>query len=302
LGMADDAAVYQLNEQQAMISTVDFFTPVVDDPYEYGTIAAANSMSDVYAMGGEVLFALNIGAFPDQMEPAIITEIMRGGAEKVIEAGAVIAGGHTVSDEEPKYGLVVMGTVHPQRILTKGGARPGDLLILTKSLGTGVISTALKREVADPAHVAGMVASMQRLNRDAAQAVQAVGGIKAATDVTGFGLLGHSMEMAKATDCKFVFDLHQIPLLEGVLDYAADFVFPGGATNNRMFFEKDVTFAAGISEAQQMILWDPQTSGGLLIAVPGERWPAFEQACQERAQAAWVVGLVSDGDGVEVRP
>jgi len=143
---------------------------------------------------------------------------------------------------------------------------------------------------------------MQRLGRAAAQALHAVGGMKAATDITGFGLLGHSLEMAKATGCKFVFELHQIPLLEGVMDYAADFVFPGGATNNRMFFEKDVTFAAGVSEAQRMILWDPQTSGGLLIAVPGERWPALEQACQERAQAAWVVGQVSDGDGVEVRP
>jgi selenide,water dikinase len=272
---------------------------VVDDPYDYGTIAAANSMSDVYAMGGEVLFALNIGAFPDQMEPAIITEIMRGGAEKVLEAGAVIAGGHTVSDEEPKYGLVVMGMVHPQRILTKGGACPGDLLILTKPLGTGVISTALKREVAASNHVAGMVASMQHLNRAAAQAAQATGGIKAATDITGFGLLGHSMEMAKATGCKFVFDLHRIPLLEGVIDYAADFVFPGGATNNRLFFEKDVTFAADLSEAQRMILWDPQTSGGLLLAVPVERWPAFEQDCQERGQTAWVIGRVSDGYGIE---
>jgi len=168
LGAADDAAVYQLNAQQAIIHTVDFFTPVVDDPYDYGAIAAANAMSDVYAMGGEVLFALNIGAFPAQMAPAIITDILRGGAEKVLEAGAIIAGGHTVTDEEPKYGLAVSGIIHPERILTKGGARPGDLLVLTKPLGTGVISTALKRELAAPVHVASMVASMQCLNRAAA--------------------------------------------------------------------------------------------------------------------------------------
>jgi selenide,water dikinase len=302
LGVADDAAVYQLNEQQAIIHTLDFFTPVVDDPYDYGAIAAANAMSDVYAMGGEVLFALNIGAFPVQMEPTIITEILRGGAEKVREAGAVIAGGHTVTDEEPKYGLAVSGIIHPERILTKGGACPGDLLVLTKPLGTGAISTALKRNMAAPEHVAGMVASMKRLNRAAAQAVQAAGGIKAATDITGFGLLGHSMEMANATGCQFVFAMHQIPLLEGVMGYASELVFPGGATNNRLFFEPAVTFATDLSEAQRMILWDPQTSGGLLIAVPAERLQAFQQACQERQQAAWVIGQVRNGSGIAVLP
>jgi selenide,water dikinase len=302
LGVADDAAVYQLNEQQAIIHTLDFFTPVVDDPYDYGAIAAANAMSDVYAMGGEVLFALNIGAFPVQMEPTIITEILRGGADKVREAGAVIAGGHTVTDEEPKYGLAVSGIIHPERILTKGGACPGDLLVLTKPLGTGAISTALKRNMAAPEHVAGMVASMKRLNRAAAQAVQAAGGIKAATDITGFGLLGHSMEMANATGCQFVFAMHQIPLLEGVMGYASELVFPGGATNNRLFFEPAVTFATDLSEAQRMILWDPQTSGGLLIAVPAERLQAFQQACQERQQAAWVIGQVRNGSGIAVLP
>lgn len=188
LSVADDAAVYQLNAEQALIHTLDFFTPVVDDPYDYGAIAAANAMSDVYAMGGEVLLALNIGAFPADMPPPIITEILHGGAEKVREAGAIIAGGHTVTDAEPKYGLAVSGLMHPARILTKGGARPGDLFVLTKPLGTGVISTALKREVAAPAHVAGMVASMQCLNHAAAQAAQATGDIRAATDMTGLGL------------------------------------------------------------------------------------------------------------------
>jgi selenide,water dikinase len=302
LGMADDAAVYKLNEQQAIINTIDFFTPVVDDPYDYGAIAAANSMSDVYAMGGEVTFALNVGAFPASMEPALIAEILRGGAEKVIEAGAVIAGGHTVTDDEPKYGLAVTGMVHPERIFTKGGAKPGDALVLTKPLGTGTISTALKRGLADPVHVAGMVASMKRLNRAAAQAGQAVGGIKAVTDITGFGLLGHGMEMAQASNSKLLLELNRIPLLDGAADYAAQFIFPGGASNNKMFFEKDVTFAPTIPDDRQWLLWDPQTSGGLLMAIPAERLADFQSICAERNQPAWVVGQVIAGSGIEVVP
>lgn len=302
LGMADDAAVYKLNDQQAIINTIDFFTPVVDDPYDYGAIAAANSMSDVYAMGGEVTFALNVGAFPADMEPALITEILRGGAEKVIEAGAVIAGGHTVTDDEPKYGLAVTGMVHPERIFTKGGAKPGDMLVLTKPLGTGTISTALKRGLADPAHVAEMVASMKRLNRAAAQAGQVVGGIKAVTDITGFGLLGHGMEMAQASNSKLLLELSQIPLFDGAADYAAQFIFPGGASNNKMFFEKDVTFAPTIPDDRQWLLWDPQTSGGLLMAIPIERLADFQSICAERNQPAWVVGQVIAGNGIEVVP
>jgi selenide,water dikinase len=302
LGVADDAAIYKLNDEQAIVNTLDFFTPVVDDPYDYGAIAAANSMSDVYAMGGEVTFALNIGAFPERMDPAIIAEILRGGAEKVIEAGAVIAGGHTITDDEPKYGLAVTGIVHPQRFFTKAGANPGDALVLTKPLGTGSISTALKREIADSNHVATMVESMKRLNRIAAQAAQTTGGIKAVTDVTGFGLLGHAMEMANASKQKFVFEMNQVPLLDGVTTYAADFVFPGGAMNNKVHFERDITFAATLSAEQQMILWDPQTSGGLLLALPSERLADFQRACTERGQAAWVVGQVTSGSGIEVLP
>jgi selenide,water dikinase len=300
--MADDAAVYKLNETQAIINTIDFFTPVVDDPYDYGAIAAANSMSDVYAMGGEVTFALNVGAFPAGMDPAIIAEILRGGAEKVIEAGAVIAGGHTVTDDEPKYGLAVVGLVHPERLFTKGGAKPGDRLVLTKPIGTGTISTALKRELADPVHVAAMVASMKRLNRRAAQAGQAVGGIKAATDITGFGLLGHGMEMAQASSSKFVLELNQIPLLDGAAVYAAQFIFPGGAANNKMFYEKDVAFAPAIPDDRQWLLWDPQTSGGLLLAVPAERLADFQSICAEQDQPAWVIGQVVPGSGIEVLP
>jgi selenide,water dikinase len=302
LGVADDAAIYKLNDEQALISTLDFFTPVVDDPYHYGAIAAANSMSDVYAMGGEVTFALNIGAFPAGMDPAIVTEILRGGAEKALEAGAVIAGGHTITDDEPKYGLAVIGLVHPKRYFTKGGARPGDYLVLTKPLGTGSISTALKREVANPAHVEKMVESMLRLNRAAAQAAQATGGVKSATDITGFGLLGHAMEMARPAGCKFIFELNQIPLLEGLAGYAAEFIFPGGASNNKLFFEKDVTFAGALTDAQQMILWDPQTSGGLLLVLPAERLADFQDICREKQQPAWVIGQVTQGEGIEVLP
>jgi selenide,water dikinase len=320
LDIADDAAIYKLNDEQAIINTVDFFTPVVDNPYDYGAIAAANSMSDVYAMGGEVTFALNVGAFPANMAPEIISQILRGGAEKVIEAGAVIAGGHTITDDEPKYGLAVTGLVHPKRFFTKGGAQPGDVLVLTKPLGSGTISTALKREIADPAHVAAMVESMKRLNRGAARAGQAVGGIKAVTDITGFGLLGHAMEMVKASGRKsgrksarksgrkFVFEINQIPLLDGAATYAADFVFPGGMANNKMYFEGAVTFAPGISDDRQWLLWDPQTSGGLLLAVPPERLDDFLSACTENGNnsPAWVIGQVVDdeaivtGGGIEV--
>lgn len=298
LHVADDSAIYKLNDQQAIVNTIDFFTPVVDDPYDYGAIAAANAMSDVYAMGGEVLFALNVGAFPGSMDPAVITEILRGGTEKVIEAGAVVAGGHTINDDEPKYGLAVTGLVHPERFFTKGGAQPGDVLVLSKPLGTGTISTALKRGIAGPGQVAAMVDWMKRLNRRAAQAAQAVGGIKAATDITGFGLLGHAMEMAKASGCKLVFEMNQIPLMAGATTYAADFVFPGGAANNKMYFEPEVWFAPNIPDDRQWLLWDPQTSGGLLVAVPAERLDEFQDACGD--QPAWVIGQVASGAGIEV--
>jgi selenide,water dikinase len=299
LGMADDAAVYRLNSQQAMISTIDFFTPVVDDPYDYGAIAAANAMSDVYAMGGDVLFALNIAAFPPDMDPGFVTEILRGGAEKVIEAGAVIAGGHTIQDKEPKYGLSVTGMVHPEHIFTKGGARPGDRLILTKPLGTGTISTALKRDIVHPEHVATMVESMKRLNRCAAVAGQVVG-VRAATDITGFGLLGHATEMTQAGGVRFRFWMDAIPLLPGASEYAADWVFPGGSHNNKAFYSHTVNFDESIPEERQMLLWDAQTSGGLLLAVPAGRVDDFFGECAKHEQQAWVVGEVIEGEGIVV--
>lgn len=299
LGEADDAAVYRLNEQQAIISTTDFFTPVVDDPYDYGAIAATNAMSDVYAMGGEVLFALNIAAFPPDMDLSLVTEILRGGADKVIEAGGVIAGGHTIQDKEPKYGLAVTGLVHPNRIFTKGGARPGDRLILSKPIGTGTVSTALKRDIAQPDHVTAMIKNMKQLNRCAAVAGQATC-VRAATDVTGFGLLGHASEMTDAGGVRFRFWMSDIPLLPGAIDYAAEWVFPDGSHNNRGHYGHLVQFDSNIPEDRQMLLWDAQTSGGLLLAVSAERVEDFFAECAQHEQRAWVVGEVLEGEGIQV--
>src|SRR5579859_1465875 len=212
LASIDDAAVYRLNAEQGIVSTADFFPPVVDDPYAFGAIAAANAMSDVYAMGGEVLFALNLVAFPENLDPEILAEILRGGRDKVAEAGGVIAGGHTVTDKEPKYGLSVTGTVHPQRILTKGNARIGDALILTKPLGTGVITTAHKREQVDEADLKGAIASMSLLNRDASRLLR-VPEVHACTDVTGFGLLGHAWEMALQSEGGLHIEWERLPWL-----------------------------------------------------------------------------------------
>ena len=299
LGVADDAAVYRLNDQQAIVSTTDFFTPIVDEPYDYGAIAAANAMSDVYAMGGEVLFALNIAAFPPDLDPSFVREILRGGADKVIEAGGVIAGGHTIQDKEPKYGLAVTGLVHPDHIFTKGGTVPGDQLILTKPLGTGTISTALKRDIAQPDHTAAMIESMKRLNRCGAIAGQVVG-VRAATDVTGFGLLGHATEMTQAGGARFRFWMSAIPLLPGAAEYAAEWIFPGGSHNNKAFYSHLVQFDPGIPEEQQMLLWDAQTSGGLLLAVSPSRVGDFFAECAQHQQQAWVVGEVIEGAGIEV--
>jgi selenide,water dikinase len=292
----DDAAVYRIGEHQAIISTVDFFPPVVDDPYAFGAIAAANAMSDVYAMGGEVLFAVNLAAFPANLELDILSEILRGGADRVRAAGAVIAGGHTITDKEPKYGLAVTGVVDPARIIAKGGARPGDALVLTKPIGVGVITTALKRDIADPAHVESAIASMMQLNQGAARAAQAVGA-HAMTDVTGYSLLGHAHEMAHLGRVDFVFTFAAIPLLPGAAQYAADQVFPGGMTNNMEHFGPWVTFGAGIDPESQMLLFDPETSGGLLIAVPPERLGSLHAALAEQGARGWVIGRVASGSG-----
>lgn len=296
LEVPDDAAIYRLNADQAIIATVDFFPPVVDDPYAFGAIAAANAMSDVYAMGGEVLFALNLAAFPANLDISILTEILRGGAESVQKAGAAIAGGHTIKDNEPKYGLSVVGTIDPARLIAKGGAKPGDALILTKPLGTGVITTALKRDKAQKAHVDAAIASMMQLNRAAMQAAQAVG-VHAMTDITGYSLLGHGHEMAHLSGVEFVFTFSAIPWLPGAVSYAEQNIFPGGTSNNREYYGPWVTFDPALSEESQMLLYDPQTSGGLLMAVDAERAAPLLEAMTLRGVQGWHIGRVESGAG-----
>lgn len=288
--MADDAAVYQLNDQQAIITTTDFFPPVVDDPYDFGAIAAANALSDVYAMGGEVLFAMNLVAFPDDLDKAILGEILRGGAETVASAGGIIVGGHSVIDKEPKYGLAVTGLIDPAHIKRKGGARPGDVLLLTKPLGVGLITTALKRNLATAEDLATAVASMKTLNRTAAQAARAVQA-HALTDITGFGLLGHAYEMARAGQVHLHFHADKLPLLPGTLRYADAGTIPGGTERNRTHFAPHVHFGSVVSPLLQQILWTPETSGGLLVAVAPEQVEAFQGLCD----TAVVVGRVTTG-------
>ena len=299
LEVSDDAAVYKINDQVAVIQTLDFFTPVVDDPRDYGAIAAANSMSDVYAMGGEVVLALNICGFPCSMAPEVISEILRGGAEKVAEAGAVLAGGHTVNDEEPKYGLAVMGLIHPRNILTKAGARPGDVLALTKALGVGIITTALKGEAADPDHVAGAVESMKKLNRQAAQLMQQVG-VHACTDVTGFALLGHGHEVAEKSGVQLRFYLDQIPFLEGAERYAGEGLFPGGTQRNDSCYRPHVTFAPEVPEEIQDLLFTPETSGGLLVSVRHDKLEELKGLFAAERHPFWVIGDAVEGQGVRV--
>lgn len=299
LASSDDAAVYRLNDNQALILTTDFFPPVVDDPYTFGAVAAANSMSDVYAMGGEPLLAINVAGYPDKLGVDILAEIFRGGAEKVAEAGAIIAGGHTVTDEEPKYGLAVTGLVHPDRIVTKGGARVGDWLVLTKPIGSGVITTAARAQGAELAHLDAAVRWMTTLNREAARAMQAVG-VHAATDITGFALLGHAFEMADASNVAFRFFAAAIPVMDGALAYAGAGFNPGGASRNRAWLRDRVRYSAAIETPLDDLLYDPQTSGGLLIAVAPDRHADLLAELAQRGVPAHTVGEVVAGQGIEV--
>jgi selenide,water dikinase len=299
LDQPDDAAVWRLDDSRALVLTTDFFTPVVDDPYAYGAIAAANSLSDIYAMGGVPFMALNIAAVPPQLDPEITAEIVRGAAEKAKEAGVVIAGGHTVQDKEPKFGLVVAGFVDPRRALTKSGARPGDHLVLTKPLGFGVTTTALKREIASPQDVAEVTDWMQRLNRTAGQLAIDFE-LRGGTDITGFSLLGHGLEMAQASGVSFHLSYARIPFLSGAQKYAALWTFPGGASDNRHFYGPHVRFADEIDETAQMLLYDPQTSGGLLLAVPAEKHTALMAAAAARELPVWDIGTAAAGAGIHV--
>jgi selenide,water dikinase len=293
LHAADDAAVYRVNDQQAIISTADFFPPVVDDPYSFGAIAAANALSDVYAMGGQALLAINLVAWPDDLDSAILSEILRGGADIVAQAGGVIAGGHTVTDKEPKYGLAVTGMVHPEHILTKGGAQPGDLLVLSKPLGTGLITTAHKFERVQDDDLVAAIQSMMQLNRNASQAlVQAGAGVHAVTDISGFGLLGHAWEMAAQSLVSMRIEYDALPLLPGARDYAKQGNVTGGAGRNATFVEPHVRIDPLLDADDREILWDPQTSGGLFAAIDPELWPGLAALAPE--VVFWRIGEVME--------
>ncbi len=271
----------------------------MDEPYDFGAIAAANAMSDVWAMGGEPVLALNLVAFPPQLSAATLAELLRGGAEVVRAAGAVIAGGHSIQDKEPKYGLCVVGFGEASRLLTKGGARPGDGLWLSKPLGTGTVTTGLKRGIVTEAELAAAVASMKALNRAASRAALA-SGATAATDVTGFGLAGHALEMAEASSVRFRFLWDALPWLPGARRLAGEMVFPGGAFGNLEHFGGRVDRASSLTEGEAMLLFDPQTSGGLLVAVPAGREAEFARAAASGGTGAWRVGEVARGEGLEV--
>lgn len=288
--------MYRVAPDRAIISTVDFFPPVVDDPYTFGAVAAANALSDVYAMGGDPLFAINLVAWPDGLGLEILTEILRGGAEKVREAGAVIAGGHTVTGHEPKYGLAVTGTVHPDRIIHKGGAQAGDALILTKALGTGTITTALKQGRASAGHIEAAVASMMHLNRTASLCARSVRS-HAMTDITGFGFIGHAHEMAHLSSADFVLDCAALQFIEGARDCAEAGIFPGGMDRNHDFYSAWVDLASAPDPATLSLMYDPQTSGGLLIAVQPDDAAALLADLHAHGERAALVGRVRPGTG-----
>jgi len=298
LHRSDDAAVYRVSDEVAIVETVDFFPPIVDDPYTYGAIAAVNSMSDVYAMGGEVLFALNVAGFPRELPKAIIAAIFKGGADKVREAGGVIAGGHTVVDAEPKYGLCVTGRVHPKRILVKGGLQPGQRIFLSKPLGTGVIATAAKDGGCDPAVLEEAVRSMLQLNRKAAAVAQEAGAT-GATDVTGFGLLGHLGEMVAASGVGVRLRAKDLPVLPGALRLAEKGYWSGGMKRNRRHL--DATFGgrgqlalgSSLPEALVGLLFESETSGGLVFGVGPERAAAVLEGCDRRGESCWEIGEVT---------
>jgi selenide,water dikinase len=302
LEQADDAGVFRLTPEVALIQTVDFFTPVVNDPYQFGQIAAANALSDVYAMGGRPLTALNLAIFPlKTTPPEVLKAVLKGGMDKVHEAGALLVGGHSVEGPEMVYGLAVTGVVHPERILTKARARLGDLLILTKPLGTGVIATALKGRAASPEAEAAAIEVMSLLNRNAAEALEGLA-VHAVTDVTGFGLLGHGLEMARASRVELTIFAGRVPVLSWARQYAAMGLIPGGSHANRRFCEHHLTVDAGVGPVDLDLLADAQTSGGLLVALAPLDAPVYLERLKERgiAQAA-VIGEVTAAGAAKIR-
>jgi selenide, water dikinase len=291
----DDAAAYRISDDLAIIGTLDFFPPLVDDPRTFGEIAAANALSDVFAMGGRVLFALSIAAFPEDLPRDVLAEIFGGASSKVREAGGTLAGGHTIRDPEPKYGLAVVGAAHPDRLLRKGGARLGDRLVLTKRLGTGVLVSGSRQGKTAPEHLQAAIEQMRTLNR-AASEVFVAAGISSATDVTGFGLLGHGLEMARASGMRFAFESSALPALDGALALAAAGVETGGAAHNRRFVRPSLTVADAVAAELVTLAHDPQTSGGLLAAVPEDRVAAVDAALTEAGVERWWIGRVEPGE------
>jgi len=291
----DDAAAYRVADDLAIIGTLDFFPPLVDDPRTFGEIAAANALSDVFAMGGRVLFALSIAAFPEDLPRDVLIEIFAGASSKVREAGGTLAGGHTIRDPEPKYGLAVIGAAHPDKLLRKGGARPGDRLVLTKPLGTGVLVSGSRQGRTGVADLAAAIDGMRRLNRAASQALVATG-VHAATDITGFGLLGHGLEMARGSGTRFVFHATALPVLAGARELAAAGVETGGAAHNRRFVAPSLDVTDSVPDDLVTIAHDPQTSGGLLAAVAPDRVEALEAAFEAASVERWWIGNVAAGE------
>lgn len=291
LETSDDAAVYKINDEQAIIQTLDFFTPIVDDPYMFGQIAAANSLSDVYAMGGKPILALNIVCFPDCLDPSVLKEIMRGGADKVKEAGALLVGGHSVSDDEPKYGLSVTGEVHPDKVLANVGAKPGDVLVLTKPIGTGILNTALKAQMLTEEQIERVTFTMCNLNKVAAEPLHDVK-VNACTDITGFGLGGHAYEMANGSDVTIVIHSDALKILDGAIEYAKMGFIPGGTYRNYDYIKDKVLFE-DVEEYMKDIIFDPQTSGGLLISLPEEEAVKIMKYYEEHLETEFsIVGEV----------
>jgi selenide,water dikinase len=295
---ADDAGVYKLDDERALVQTVDFFTPIVDDAFTYGQIAAANALSDVYAMGGRPLTALAIAAFPKDLDPSLLGRIFAGGLETLQRAGVSLLGGHTVQDQEIKFGYAVTGEIHPQRIWMNAGARPGDVLFLTKPLGTGIIATALKADRVSASIVNAAVESMARLNRAASEALVSLpqGAVHACTDITGFGLIGHGSEMAVASGVTLELETASVPLLAGALELAAANI-PGGGRTNAQHFGPEVQVSPGVSNDLLVVLHDPQTSGGLLASVDPAHADAAEALLQQVDPATRRVGRVTPPQG-----
>jgi len=300
LDRPDDAGVMRLSDRQALVMTADFFPPVVDNPYWYGAIAAANALSDVYAMGGQPIMALNLAAFPEDLDAAIISEVLRGGAEKVLEAGAVIAGGHTTVDPEPKYGLAVSGLVDPDAVFANEGAKPGDILCLTKPIGTGIATTAHKRDASTSVHLDQVISSMARLNSGAATLLRTyANAVHAVTDVTGFSLAGHAHEMAHLSGVGLRIGWDSVPRLDGVHDYVAAGHVTGGGGRNERFYGQWMRIADTVTEQDRAVLFDPQTSGGLLCALDANTACAVESAFQAAGEPFWKIGeVVEDAAGV----